>query len=454
MIGESLGRFGDRRLERVGTALLAAMQRQRTACVHRLAKDRNEALRFGRFLENSAVSTHEMLATAARQTAARAAGRHVLAIEDTTEVNFPTHAASKRGFGRGGNGEDLGLFLHPVLAVDAAQGGMLGLVDCMLLNRTAGKVSPRRGRDAGQKESRRWLQGVEAAADVLSEAGRITAVMDREGDIYDLFARRPARVELLCRSAQDRAVAGGGLLSARCASWAERDRTTIGVPPRPGQAERTAVVALRFGTVALRRPSTQGPCLPQTVALQVVDVREIEPPAGAEPVHWRLLTTHAVQTAADAHRIVTWYRMRWIIEPVFRSLKTHGLRLADSQLEQASSFSKLAIVALIAGVRSMQLVLARGGGTDQPITDAADPADMPALRQLNAALEGRTAKLKNPHPPTSLAWLAWLVARLGGWSGYRSSGYKPPGPKTMHHGLLRLDPILTGWRLAKHSGHA
>ena len=76
---------------------------------------------------------------------------------------------------------------------------------------------------------------------------------------------------------------------------------------------------------------------------------------------------------------------------------------------------------------------------------------MPALRSLNASLEGRTAALKNPHASTSLAWLAWIVARLGGWSGYTSKGYKPPGPKTMHHGLLRLDPMLAGWRLAVRS---
>lgn len=454
MIGESLGRFGDRRLERVGVALLGAMQRQRTLCVHRLAKDRNEALRFGRFLGNRAVSTHEMLATAARQTATRAAGRHLLAIADTTELHFPTHAASKRGFGKGGNGKDLGLFLHPVLAVDAAHGGMVGLVDCAVLNRTGGKVEDRHGRAADQKESRRWLQGVEAAADVLAEAGRITAVMDRESDIYDLFARRPPTVELLCRSAQDRLVEGGTPLSACCAGWAEQGRATITVPARPGQAERAAVVALRFGAVQLKRPAAQARSLPQTVRMRVVDVREVDPPSGVEPVHWRLLTTHAVETAADARQIVAWYRMRWIIEQVFRSLKTHGLRVEDSQVEQAGNFTKLAVVALIAAVRSIQLVLARGGSTEQPITDAVDAKDMPALRRLNASLQGRTTKLQNPHPKTSLAWLAWIVARLGGWSGYTSSGYKPPGPKTMHHGLLRLDPILIGWRLAKRSGLA
>ncbi len=73
---------------------------------------------------------------------------------------------------------------------------------------------------------------------------------------------------------------------------------------------------------------------------------------------------------------------------------------------------------------------------------------MAALRELNASLHGRTAKLRNPFDEVSLAWYAWIVARLGGWSGYTSRGYKPPGPKTMHRGMIIVEQILTGWRLA------
>ena len=453
MIEASLGRFGDKRLACVGDGLLAAMQRQRTLCVHRLARDRNQAIQFGRFLANPAVTTLEILATAGRQTGERAAGRHVLAIQDTTELHFPTHAAGKRGFGKGGNGADIGLFLHPVLAVDAADGGVIGLLDCIVLNRTEGKVTDRHIRAAEEKESRRWLEGVETAVDLLATSAQVTSVMDREGDIYRLFAQKPPTAHLVCRSAQDRALGDGGLLSALVAGWEEQDRTTISVPPRGPRAARQAAVALRFGAACLRRPETRAARdLAESVALWVVDVCEIDPPAGEDPVHWRLLTTHSVTTVAEARQIVAWYRMRWTIEQVFRALKSHGLRIEDSQMEEARGFTKLALVALIAAVRSMQLVLARDGSTGQQITDAVDPTDMPALHSLNASLEGRTATLKNPHDSTSLAWLAWIVARLGGWSGYTSKGYKPPGPKTMHHGLLRLDPMLAGWRLAVRSG--
>jgi hypothetical protein len=447
----SLGSFGDARLERTGSALVCSMQHNGTMCLHRLAKDRLQARRFGTFLANPWVSTAEMVIYAGQQTARRVAGRHILTIQDTTELHFATHIASKRGFGTAGNGIDPGLFLHPSLAVDADTGGIIGLEDCAIINRTEGKVTDRHKRTADEKESRRWLDGALTAGDVLSEAAMITMVADRESDIYDLFARRPANVHLLCRSMHNRMLTDGTPLSECCTSWHEQSRYTVDVPVRGTQPARQATVRLRFGTVSLRRPNSTAEDRADALSLSVVDVKEVGPPAGQEPVRWRLLTTHPVGTVEQARQIVAWYRRRWTIEQVFRSLKSHCLRIEDSQMQQAVCFTKLAVVALIAAVRSMQLVMARDGSTRQPVTDAVDAADMAALRCVSVSLEGRTEKLKNPHDPVTLAWFCWIVARLGGWSGYTSKGYRPAGPKTMHHGLLRLEGILTGWHMANRS---
>jgi hypothetical protein len=338
----------------VGGTLLAAMQSKRTMCVHRLAKDRNQAIQFGRFLANPAVTAQEMLANAACLITHRAAGRHVLAIVDTTGIRFATHELSKQGFGRDANDTCPGLFLHPVLAVEAATGGIIGLVDCAVLNRTEGKVSDHKKRAADDKESRRWLHGAELAADRLAAAETITMVGDRESDIYDLFARRPANVHLLCRSAHPRAMTTGGLLPEHCASLPEQGRETIDVPPKASRKARQATVALRFAAISLKRPVRAGcSAWPKAIALWVVDVREVDPPAGAEAVHWRLLTTHPVATLAQARQIVAWYRLRWIIEQVFRSLKSHCLRIEDSQMVEAGGFIKLAVIALIAAVSAM-----------------------------------------------------------------------------------------------------
>ena len=80
-------------------------------------------------------------------------------------------------------------------------------------------------------------------------------------------------------------------------------------------------------------------------------------------------------------------------------------------------------------VRIMQIVIGRDGKTGQALADAMDPVPEPTLTALNRTLEGRTEKLKNPHRSGSLAWFSWIVARLGGWSGYTSRGYKPPVPR-------------------------
>ena len=75
-----LGRFGDKRLAGQGDALLASLRSERTLCLSQLAKDRNQFVQFGRCVANPAVTTQEMLASTARLTDQRAAGRHVLAI--------------------------------------------------------------------------------------------------------------------------------------------------------------------------------------------------------------------------------------------------------------------------------------------------------------------------------------------------------------------------------------
>jgi hypothetical protein len=395
------------------------------------------------------VTAEEMIATAAAHTARAAEGRHVLAIQDTTELNFSKHGGSKRGFGRVGNGIDIGLFLHPVVVVAADSGGILGLAEALTINRTQPVTEHRRKRPNDQKESRRWLDGLASASQVLSQARQVTMIADRECDFYaELIAPRPDHVQLLIRSGQNRALVGGGLLFAAADAFAIVARRTIDVPARPGgRPARKAELAIGFGAVSIARPGHQPKDWPQSVELRLVIAREIDPPNGEKPIVWRLLTTHAVERLADAERIIAFYRRRWIIEQVFRTLKTQGFDLEESQVLDADTMIKLATATLIAAVRVMQLVMARDGSTAQRLSDAFDPADEPLVEALITKLEGATAKQKNPHPKGSLARLAWVIGRLGGWDGYAGHGYKPAGPKTMAYGLQRFDAVRHGWKL-------
>jgi hypothetical protein len=183
------------------------------------------------------------------------------------------------------------------------------------------------------------------------------------------------------------------------------------------------------------------------VTLSLVEVVELAPPAGVEPVHWRLLTTHAVTTAAEAWRIVAWYKTRWLIEQLFRVLKTQGLQLEDSQLDSADRLLTLTAIAAKAAATILQLMQARDGGSGEPASLAFDDSEIAALDALNPQVEGKTKLQHNPHTRHSLAWAAWIIARLGGWDGYRSS--RPPGPITFKHGLEYFRAFTAGWR-AKH----
>lgn len=425
------------------------MRANRSVCLRRLGRGHAGEVRYSRLLNSRHVTAVEMLDTAARHCAGRVRGRHVLAIQDTSEINYQAHAGRAKGLGPVGNGTDLGFFIHPVLAVDAVHGGIIGLAGGRIWRR-AGKVTKkRRKRDIADKESRRWIDMAAASAAALHAAGMVTSVCDREGDIYELFAaERPANAHLLVRAAQDRSLAGGDQMFGHANALAAGHRYEIEVPEKPGQTKRAAAVAVGFGPIEIRRPA-RAPrgSLPDSIAMNLVAVREIAPPEGAEPVRWVLLTTHAVDTVEAALEVVGWYRKRWHIEQLFRTLKTQGFNVEESQVVEGHALMNLVTAALIAAMQTLQLTLARDGTTRQPIGDAFTAAERRVLAAAERSLPGKTAKQLNPHPPDSLAWAAWIIARLGGWTGYASQ--RPPGPKTMHLGLTEFEALAQGWLLCE-----
>ncbi|MFC0254634.1 transposase, partial [Massilia consociata] len=142
-----------------------------------------------------------------------------------------------------------------------------------------------------------------------------------------------------------------------------------------------------------------------------------------------------------------WYKQRWQIEQLFRTLKRQGLGLESSQLEESSELLKLTSIATLTAVRTLQLVNARDNDTGQPASDAFDDDEIDVLSKLQEKFQGKTAKLKKPFALRSMAWVAWIIARLGGWKG--SPSETKAGPITMLHGLQRFNGVMQGWRLAK-----
>jgi len=423
----SLGYFGDARREAAGILLHERLVGHCASgvSVRGLGGDRAGEIRLTRFLHNDAVTIEEMVATAAARTAERCAGCDVLVIQDTTVV---------RSDGGGG------LYLHVAIAVDGADGALLGLVHAAFLSREHGQRATRADRPIEDKESQRWLDGAQAAARVCAKARRITMIADRESDIYEVFAQRPDGVDLLVRVAQDRALDDGGRLFARVDEQRAAGRMSLDVPARPGQSARRATLAVRFLPVILRRPPSRLRCdAPETVSLSLVDTREIKARHGGEPLHWRLLTTWQVDDLRAALAVIGLYRCRWMIEQLFRTMKTQGFDIEALRTETDPPRRRLVMATLIAAITVQQLLHARDATSQRPLSDVFDAEDRPLLEALNRSVEGKTEKQRNPHPPGTLAYAAWTCGRLGGWTGY----YGQPGPIVLLRGLQKF-------RTAKH----
>ena len=403
---------------------------------------------FWRFVNNPRVTVDKLIEGWSAQTRTAVSGRHVLAIQDTSEIKFSTTRRHRRGLGKVAKGNARGVLLHGMMAVDADSGSCLGLAGGKVWTRKGDVETPHGKRTLANKESSRWVTTADQGKDVLAEARTITVIDDREGDFYAHWALTPKdNVHHLSRAMHDRALVGGETLYEAIKRTPFCGEAAIDVPKRIDRPARKAYLSMRYGSVVLKRPTRTGvKGLPPSLEVDFVEVIEQRPPKGAKPIHWRLLTTHPVENAADAWQIVAWYKLRWIIEQFFRSMKIQGLRIEDSQLETADGLIKLVAIAARAACTVIQLVQARNGGEELPAEFVFSAEEIDALKAINKTVQGKTELQKNHHLTNTLAWAAWIIAKLGGWSGYAS--HRPPGPITFHMGLARFQLLVIGRALA------
>src|SRR5579864_121055 len=266
------------------------MVERASICLRRLAGGRRSGIvGFSRFLANPRVTVEALLDGWGAELCEACAGRHVLAIQDTSEINFPTTKQRTRGLGAIGKGVGRGVLLHAMLGLDAETGAILGLALGRVWTRDGRVTVPHQDRPLSEKESERWLATPQAAKAVLSRAAIVTEVSDRESDIYEKWAQLPEPgFHILTRANADRSIAGGGKLST--APLQPGGTASIDLRARPGRPARTAKLVTRFGRVLLKRPANLAKYkeLAETVAVSLVEVREVDAPPGAEPILWRL----------------------------------------------------------------------------------------------------------------------------------------------------------------------
>ena len=254
-------------------------------------------------------------------------GTTVLNVQDTTEINL-SHLNSMTGLGEIGNPKNRGLFLHPSLAV-SPDGVPIGLLSAQVWDRppgSRGKTKKRKQKAFEDKESLRWWTAIEESERRVGRPGLLLHVADRESDIYEVFRRaRDERYRILLRAAQDRRVEGEhSTLWAQVASLSPvGEARPLHVPTRPAKdgkparAARDTSIVIRYGLVTVCEPKGSG-----AVDMHAVQVTEVAPPTGVEPIEWLLLTSDPIMSIEDAWQLVHWYRCRWRIEEFFQVLKS------------------------------------------------------------------------------------------------------------------------------------
>jgi hypothetical protein len=406
-------------------------------------------------LENEQVTLSELVRSLSDHCQQQVEGGHILSISDTSEINLQSHQGRLQAEGLGvvGNNKDVGFFIHPSLAVDAESGFPLGLSNVQLWTRSPERPERDHAKlPIEQKESYKWLASAARSQRCFQVGGArlVTHIGDREADIYEEWATVPDRYNhVLVRIHQDRRLLGKteSLYTYLSAQPCEGTYTVdVKADPRLGRTAREALLVVRCAAVEIQRPDkVNREDYPPSIKLYAVEAKEVNPPTGQATILWRLMTTHPVVAIEQALQVIQWYSWRWLIEQLFATLKLAGLDIEASQLESIKAIQRLTVLALSVAVKTLQMVEGRDN-PDIPASVAFDQAQQQCLIQIAPTLQGRTQKQQNPYPLSSLPWATWLIARLGGWSAYRSQ--KPPGMPTLVHGLRRFEAIFIGWKTA------
>jgi Transposase DNA-binding len=251
----------------------------------------------------------------------------VLTIHDTTELDY-TGLTSLTELGQIGNGSCRGYLCHNTLAVDAHSGAVLGLANQILARRDdVPKGESRQDRrDRVTRESRLWVQGSEAVGP--APGGRLWVdICDRGSDLCEyLDYKYQNGSHFVIRSKHDRNCLADGetaRLHALARGLAPLGCKTLKVPGGPGYAPRRARLTIAAAAVAVVPPrQPRGVHGKAPIPLNVLAVREVDAPAGVDPLEWLLLTDLPADDLEGACRAVDWYARRPIVEELHKGMKT------------------------------------------------------------------------------------------------------------------------------------
>jgi hypothetical protein len=335
----------------------------------------------------------------------------------------------------------------------------LGTVWTEILNRTEGvshaeaaaKQRQCKKTPIEEKESMRWLDGLRAARQVAQDLPGVCCVCiaDSEADIYELFSepRGEQPIHWLIRACQDRALAGGEgghirdevlatpvlyqvelKIRGRKAKTAVEDRAR-----RQNRVTRQAIVEIRAKALTLRPPPRPDRKLPP-VTVNVVVVREPNPPTGAIPVEWLLVTTLPIDTLEQVRTVVAYYCVRWNIEVLFRTLKS-GCRVEERRFEHINRLQPCLGLYLIVAWRVLFVCHLGRNCPDMDCEAIFEPSEWKTVWM----------KVKGEKPPQKAPRLSEMLHLIASLGGYVERPKSEPGTQTLWIGLQRMYDLAWAW---------
>ncbi len=432
--------FGDQRLEQRLLTVARDFWANPQAAIPQACQSRAKTKAAYRFFEHEATTMDAILKPHYESTLNRIKKEKViLAVQDTTELNYATHTATQ-GLGPISTSKEgaVGLFVHDTLAF-TCDGTPLGLVNVQCWARDKkefGKRAIRHQLPIEEKESNKWLISYRAARELQKQCPQTTVISigDRESDIHELFTEardsNGNAPKILVRARHDRKLTEGNQLWETLRQKAIDTTTTVTVPRRGNRPARIATLEVRFMEATVRPPNRKQGL--GVVRIWAVAATEILVSPDSEPIEWLLITTKQLLTTEDALEVLIWYSRRWGIEVYHRTLKS-GCKIENRQLGSAERIEACLAIDMVIAWRIYYLTKIGRETPDIPCTVFFDDYEWKAL------VTHITRNSQLPQKPPTLRDAVRMVASLGGFLGRKCDG--DPGTKTTWLGLQCLDGI-------------
>lgn len=398
----------------------------------------------------------------------------VILVQDTTEIDLTRPEQQVTGAGPLDGGTRRGVFLHALIGF-TPDGTPLGTVHATVWTRDDEPRSARRRHTPiEQKESQRWIDAMRQARENARRmpSTRFVCVADSESDIYELLVEaqgKPREVEWIVRACQNRAVEGGDeklaahVVKVKKGALAEGEANhlrehvrgrdvlfthTIKVRGRKAKIScenrsrrqprqsRTADVEVRAACVTLRAPKRPDRKLPE-VSVNVVLVREINPPANEPSVEWMLLTSFPIDDAEQVREVIQCYSVRWMVEVFFRTLKS-GCRVEKRRFEHVDRWLPCLAVYLIVTWRTLYVCRLGRALPDINCEAIFEPAEWKSVCRV-------VRRKSLPLEPPRLSEMVRMVAQLGGYVNRKRND--EPGPQAVWLGLQRTHDMALCWKI-------